>query len=106
MPRLVNKPPQGSCNRHDRCVPSRWGVGGVAHQRRFFANARPEWDLRYFSNSSALYLSGKAQYLTNSQGLNFAVCVDLPALWSDIRHFKSAVAPIYSCSGNSILRMM
>jgi hypothetical protein len=34
---------------------------------------RPEWDLRYLSNSSALYLSGKAQYQTNSHGLNFAV---------------------------------
>src|SRR5450432_4932904 len=78
----------------------------MTHQRRFFANARPEWDLRYFSNSSALYLSGKAQYQTNSQGLNFAVCVDLPELWSDIRRFKSAVAPMYSCSGELTLRMM
>jgi hypothetical protein len=76
------------------------------HQSRFFANARPEWDLRYFSNSSALNLSGKAQYQTNSQGLNLAVCVDFPVLWSDIRRFKSAVAPVYSWSGNSILRMM
>jgi hypothetical protein len=81
-------------------------VGGITHQSRFFANARPEWDLRYFSNSSALYLSGKAQYQTNSQGLNFAVCVDLPELWSDIRRFKSAVAPLYSCSGELTLRMM
>src|SRR5438105_8162172 len=78
----------------------------IKHQRRFFANARPEWDLRYFSNSSALYLSGKAQYQTNFQGLNFAVCVDLPTLWSDIRCFKSAVAPMYSCSGELMLRMM
>src|SRR6266852_2607392 len=106
MPRLVNKPPQGSCNRLDRCVPSRWGVGGVAHQRRFFANARPEWDLRYFSNSSARYLSGKAQYQTNSQGLNLAVWMDLPALCSGSRRFKSAVAPMYSCSGKLMLRMM
>jgi hypothetical protein len=35
------------------------------------ANARPEWDLRYFSNSSALYLSGKAQYQVNFQGFDF-----------------------------------
>lgn len=26
------------------------------------------------------YLSGKAQYQTNFQGLNFAVCADRPAL--------------------------
>jgi hypothetical protein len=51
-------------------------------------------------------LIGKAQYQTNSQGLNLAVCVDFPVLWSDIRRFKSAVAPVYSWSGNSILRMM
>jgi hypothetical protein len=49
-------------------------VDAIKHQRRFFANARPEWDLRYFSNSSALYLSGKAHYQTSCQGLNFAVC--------------------------------
>jgi len=74
------------------------------HQKRFFANARPEWDLRYFSNASALYLSGNAQYQINSQGLNLAVCVDLPALCSGIRRFKSAVAPTYSCSGKLMLR--
>ena len=42
------------------------GVGGVGggleRQRRFLAKARPEWDFKYFSNSSALCLSGKAQY--------------------------------------------
>jgi hypothetical protein len=58
-------------------------MGDINHHSRFFANARPEWDLRYFSNSSALHLSGKAQYQTSFQGLNFAVCVDLPALWSE-----------------------
>jgi hypothetical protein len=82
------------------------GAGTENRQKRFFANARPEWDLRYFSNSSALYLSGKAQYQTNSQGLNLAVCVDLPALCSGSRRFKSAVAPTYSCSGKLMLRMM
>src|ERR1700680_2352713 len=81
-------------------------VGGIKHQSRLFANARPEWDLRYFSNSSALYLSGNAQYQTNFQGLYFAVWVDLPALCSGSRRFKSAVAPVYSWSGNSILRRM
>jgi hypothetical protein len=75
-------------------------------ESRFFANARPECDFRYFSNSSALYLSGKAQYQINSQGLNLEVCADLPALWSEIRRFRSAVAPIYSCSGEFTLRMM
>src|SRR6267378_3791788 len=81
-------------------------VPGVKHQKRFLANARPEWDLRYFSNASALYLSGKAQYHTNSQGLNLAVCVDLPELCSGSRRFKSAVAPIYSWLGKLMLRMM
>jgi hypothetical protein len=38
--------------------------------------------------------------------LNFAVWVDMPALWSAIRRFKSAVAPMYSCSGELMLRMM
>jgi len=70
------------------------------------AKARPEWDLRYLSNSSALYLSGKAQYQTNSQGLNFEVWLDLPALCSGSRLFKSEVAPTYSCSGKLMLRMM
>ena len=46
----------------------------------FLAKALPEWDFRYFSNCSALYLSGKAEYQTNSQGTNLAVCLDLPAL--------------------------
>ena len=78
----------------------------AAPHRRFFANARPEWDLRYFSNSSALNLSGKAQYQTNCQGLNLAVCADLPALCSGSRRFRSAVAPMYSCSGKLMLRMM
>ncbi len=50
------------------------------HDKRFLANALPEWDFRYFSNSSALYLSGKAQYQTNSHGANLAVWVDLPLL--------------------------
>jgi len=81
-------------------------VEGIKHQRRFFANARPEWDLRYFSKASALYLFGKAQYQTNSQGLNFAVWVDFPLLCSGSRRFKSAVAPMYSCSGKLVLRMM
>src|SRR6266550_3094079 len=54
-------------------MPRSMNRGRGAHQRRFFANARPECDLRYFSNSSALYLSGKAQYQTNSQGLNSAI---------------------------------
>jgi hypothetical protein len=81
-------------------------VEGIKHQRRFFANARPEWDLRYFSNSSALYLSGKAQYQTNFHGLNLAVWVDLRALCSGSRRFKSAVAPMYSCSGELMLWMM
>ena len=46
----------------------------MGRYRRFLANARPEWDLRYFSNSSALNLSRKAQYQTSSHGLNLAVC--------------------------------
>jgi hypothetical protein len=49
-------------------------------QRCFFANALPECDFKYFSNSSALYLLGKAEYQANFHGANFAVCVDLPAL--------------------------
>jgi hypothetical protein len=50
------------------------------YQSRFFAKARPECDFKYRSNSRALYLSGKAQYQTNSQGTNFAVWADFPAL--------------------------
>jgi hypothetical protein len=96
----------GSSFRSSWAIVARMIVDATKHHRRFFANARPDCDLRYFSNSSALYLSGKAQYQTNFQGLNFAVCVDLPALWSDIRCFKSAVAPVYSCSGTITLRMM
>jgi hypothetical protein len=83
-----------------------WRGGWDLGISRFFANARPEWDLRCFSNSSAAYLSGKAQYQINSQGLNLAVWVDLPALCSGIRRFKSAVAPIYCCFGKFVLRMM
>jgi hypothetical protein len=60
------------------------------HHSRFFANARPEWDLRYFSNASALHLSGNAQYQTNFRGLNFAVWAE-PALCSDSCRFRSAV---------------
>ncbi len=46
----------------------------------FFAKALPEWDFRYLSNSSALYLSGKAEYQINSQGMNLAVWLDFPEL--------------------------
>jgi hypothetical protein len=70
------------------------------------AKARPEWDFRYFSNSSALILSGKAQYQTNFQGLNLAAWADLPALCSGSRRFKLEVAPMYSCSEKLMLRMM
>jgi hypothetical protein len=59
-----------------------------------------------FLDSSALHLSGNAQYQTNFQGLNLAVCADLPALCSGSRRFKSEVAPMYSCSGKSTLRMI
>jgi hypothetical protein len=52
----------------------------ATHKSRFFAKALPEWDFRYFSNPKALYLSGKAEYQTNSHGINFDVCADLPAL--------------------------
>src|SRR5260370_8996767 len=91
MPRLVNSRCKGGSV-----------VDGVKHHRRFLAKARPEWDLRYLSNASALYLSGKAQYQTNSQGLNLAVCVDLPELWSEIRRFKSAVSPGFFFFGEQI----
>ncbi len=47
---------------------------------RFFAKALPECDFKYLSNSKALYLSWKAQYQTNSHGVNFSVCDDFPAL--------------------------
>ena len=66
-------------------------------------NARPECDFKYFSNSSAFYLSGKAQYQSNSQGENLDVCDDLPALWSGRYCLKSAVAPAYSCTGKLML---
>jgi len=68
-----------------------------------YAYARELADL---VSASALCLSGKAQYHTNFQGLNFAVCADFPALCSGNRRFKSAVAPVYSCLGKSTLRMM
>ena len=55
---------------------SEWPVcGGFSSQSRLLANTRPEWDLRYFSKAGALYLSRKAQYQVNCQGLNFAVWI-------------------------------
>ena len=39
-------------------------------------------------------------------GLNFAVCVDYPVLWSAKHRFRSEVAPVYSWAGVLRLRMM
>ena len=33
------------------------GVRSLSHQRRFFANARPEPDFKYFSNATACFSS-------------------------------------------------
>jgi hypothetical protein len=51
-----------------------------AHFSLLLANALPECDFRYLSNSNALYLSENAEYQINSHGMNLAVCADLPAL--------------------------
>ena len=44
------------------------------------AKALPECDFRYFSNSSASYFPGNAQYQAITHGRYFAVCGDLPEL--------------------------
>ena len=54
--------------------------GLVGQINLFFAKALPECDFKYLSNSKALYLSGNAEYQTSFQGMNLAVCLDLPAL--------------------------
>ena len=48
-------------------------IQSFSAHNRFLANALPECDFKYLSNSRALCLSEKAQYQTNFQGENLAV---------------------------------
>jgi len=49
------------------------------------AKARPEWDLRYFSNSAAFSRERNAMAVSIRQGRNLAVCGTRPALWASTR---------------------
>jgi hypothetical protein len=64
--------------------PELWALRGhQAHplsQKCFFANALPDPDFKYLSNSKALLWLEKAIYAINFQGLYFAVWVDRPSL--------------------------
>ena len=53
---------------------------GRRHYSLFFANARPEADLRYFSKSNARFSSEKARYVFTRHGVNFDVCDTSPEL--------------------------
>src|SRR5205823_12739744 len=46
----------------------------LSGQRWRFAKARPELDLRYLSNATAVFSATNAKYATISHGANFAVC--------------------------------
>jgi hypothetical protein len=50
-------------------------------------------DLRYFSNANAFSWFLNAVYVTNSQGLYFAVCGDWPQLWALNRDLRFSVNP-------------
>jgi hypothetical protein len=63
-----------------RCALSVVHQAGTLPQSRLFANARPDPDFKYLSNSMALSWFEKAAYATNFQGLNFDVCGDRPSL--------------------------
>src|SRR6478752_10104155 len=82
------------------------GVGGAASsilsylaasfspQSRFFANARPEADFRYFSNATALASSLKAMQVLMRHGPYFDVCGTSPALCFASRARRSSVMPM------------
>src|SRR5215469_12140898 len=57
------------------------------------ANARPDADFRYRSNSTALRSSEKATYVTRRHGLYLAVCGERPVLCAVKRDRKSSVSP-------------
>jgi HNH endonuclease len=64
------------------------------HYSLFFANARPEADLRYFSKSNARFSSEKARYVFTRHGLNFEVCDTSPELCFFNRARKSRAIPV------------
>lgn len=70
----------GSHGGSDRICPKREESAGFAYacgvhsQKCFFAKARPEWGLRYFSKPMALSLVRKAMAVSVLHGRNFDVC--------------------------------
>src|SRR5437773_7512100 len=61
-------------------LPTKRRVVHSLGQRWRFAKARPEPDLRYLSNATAVFSATNAKYATISHGANFAVCGRSPIL--------------------------
>jgi len=70
-------------------------AGGRRAQKCFFAKARPDWLLRYFSKAAPLDLSRKATAVSIRQGANFDVWATLSPLWAFRRSERSCVMPTY-----------
>ena len=77
----------------------RWGSSGAGakYQNRFFANARPDPDFRYFSNAIARCSSLNATWVLIRQGPYFEVWGTAPALCFANRARKSSVIPTWKC---------
>ena len=62
--------------------------------RRFFANARPAWDLRYFSKLAAFWGQLKAIAVSILQGRYFEVWWTWLLLWAFSLGSRSLVIPV------------
>lgn len=69
----------------------------IRSERCLDIHARPEWDLRYFSNSSACCLILKVTYVRSVHGPCLDVWKLFPALCSSNRRWRLFVTPKYQC---------
>ena len=109
---LISRMPDGRFSRLIACLKTQRGpvFPGTAQTslgaalrascyKRFFANARPEGDFRYFSKALACSPSVKATAVLMRQGRNLAVCGTPPSLCFASRAFRSSVNGLSSHAG-------
>jgi len=74
-------------------------------QKCLFANACPDPDFRYLSNSFAISRLRNAKYALILQGLYLLVYLHLPELCAASLFLRSSVCPTYFLSGLATLSM-